>query len=428
MEKLLSVVFYMLTLTEFFLFYYTFFWKKLRVLDWKMRTVQVGLLVLPGIGVWKEWNREIQLYLVYAISFFLLLIIFQISLKENIKTWVIVFLMLSIIESVLNVAIRLLISDNDLISQILYVTIICILLGIYYLIIGKKVEREIFYLPFRVWIIFVGIMLVLVFMMTYFTFVLTEINPERMQHAGLFMVFSGGFIVCVLMFTMVYYFNTNQKYQFEAQLLEKMGEQQREYFEQLLKKENDTKLFRHDIINELLELKNYCQNGKYKDLEDYLDEMLGEITSISSRQYDVGNEIVNTMLNYYLQPIKNKSNVVVKGYMNDELRITQRDLCIIVSNLLKNAVEAMENDNQNEVKKVLYEVSQGKNSIYMRVENTTIIDVIRGENGIPKTTKANKEEHGIGLKNVMSVVEKYHGTYKNFVENNVYIVEIMLEI
>ena len=64
MEKLLSVVFYMLTLTEFFLFYYTFFWKKLRVLDWKMRTVQVGLLVLPGIGVWKEWNREIQLYLV----------------------------------------------------------------------------------------------------------------------------------------------------------------------------------------------------------------------------------------------------------------------------------------------------------------------------------------------------------------------------
>ena len=163
-------------------------------------------------------------------------------------------------------------------------------------------------------------------------------------------------------------------------------------------------------------------------MENYLDEMLGEITSISSRQYDVGNEIVNTMLNYYLQPIKNKSNVVVKGYMNDELRITQRDLCIIVSNLLKNAVEAMENDNQNEVKKVLYEVSQGKNSIYMRVENTTIIDVIRGENGIPKTTKANKEEHGIGLKNVMSVVEKYHGTYKNFVENNVYIVEIMLEI
>ena len=70
--------------------------------------------------------------------------------------------------------------------------------------------------------------------------------------------------------------------------------------------------------------------------------MLSDISSISKYDYDVGKEIVNTILNYYLLPIKDKCKIDVKGYISDSLDIARRDLCILVSNLVKNAVEAVE--------------------------------------------------------------------------------------
>lgn len=54
---------------------------------------------------------------------------------------------------------------------------------------------------------------------------------------------------------MIYYFNSQQRFQLENKMLEKYNEQQREYFEQLLEKEQKTKQFRHDIIAELVEIK-----------------------------------------------------------------------------------------------------------------------------------------------------------------------------
>ena len=37
-----------------------------------------------------------------------------------------------------------------------------------------------------------------------------------------------------------------------------------------------------------------------------------------------------------------KCKIDVKGYISDSLDIARRDLCILVSNLVKNAVEAVE--------------------------------------------------------------------------------------
>ena len=89
----------------------------------------------------------------------------------------------------------------------------------------------------------------------------------------------------------------------------------------------------------------------------YLSEMLGEISEISKRQYDVGNDIVNTIINYYFLPIRENCNIKVKGYMWEEQEVSQRDLCIIVSNLVKNATESVENM-QNHEKEILFEVKE----------------------------------------------------------------------
>ena len=210
----------------------------------------------------------------------------------------------------------------------------------------------------------------------------------------------------------------------KAEVLERQNEQQREYFEQLLRKEQDTRQFRHDLIAELLELKNYFEKGEYIKLNDYLSEMLGEVSEISKRQYDVGNEIVNTIINYYFLPIRTTCNIKVKGYMWDEQEISQRDLCIIVSNLVKNATEAVEKM-QNYEKEILFEVCQGEKSLNIHLENTMEGELtLKG--GLPITTKSDKRNHGLGLLNVKSIVGKYEGSLSCNIENQRYTVDVFI--
>ena len=65
------------------------------------------------------------------------------------------------------------------------------------------------------------------------------------------------------------------------------------------------------------------------------------ISQISKASYDVRNEIINTVLNYYLIPLKSNTSIKIKGFISNELNISMRDLCIISSNIIKNAAVAV---------------------------------------------------------------------------------------
>lgn len=43
-----------------------------------------------------------------------------------------------------------------------------------------------------------------------------------------------------------------------------------------------------------------------------------------------------------------------------------------------------------------------------------------------RTTKADKENHGLGLKNIKSIVQKYEGNFQIEIENQIFRVKIYL--
>jgi sensor histidine kinase YesM len=117
----------------------------------------------------------------------------------------------------------------------------------------------------------------------------------------------------------------------------------------------------------------------------------------------------------------------VSGFVADAITIAQRDLCIVISNLVKNAVEAMEN-NQSDSNEIIFEVKQGKQFLHIMVKNTVDSQKLVIKNNLPVTTKKNKMMHGLGLKNIAKVAEKYNGKYAYTMENNYYIAEVHLQI
>lgn len=422
MEKLLTVLFFIVVIVEYASFYYIVLRKKIKV----SKKRGIGLLcisIILALDVLKEWKLDDEI--LTMMMFFILLSLFDVKIGENIKFCLFALVVLGVWETVVHAILNAVITLGELEVTIVYITIIIVGLWIYYLLLGRKLNLKALQLPTKVWGIIVCIMLILEVMISYFSFVLTKIPLGKKTILGIILISCGGMAICILLFAMIYYFNVTQKYYTQVEVLEEYNEQQKEYFEQLLKREQDTRQFRHDIINELLEMKTFCDGADYERLHDYLREMLGAISEISNRQYDVGNDIVNTILNYYLQPIQNECSITVGGYMDDNLEISQRDTCIVVSNLIKNAVEAVDNIKDGHPQ-IYVSVSQGTKYLNICVKNTFENEEI-SKFKLGETSKKDKKNHGLGLRNVQTIVQKYDGIYKRKIEEGYYIAEVILK-
>ena len=178
--------------------------------------------------------------------------------------------------------------------------------------------------------------------------------------------------------------------------------QEHEYAE-LLKKDAETRAFRHDISNHLICMSALVEKGEMEALADYIDDMKGEIQRIKGKRYDTGNEILDIITNYYLPQLS--SNIKVRVEVADELITTESRICTIYANVLQNAVEELNSDRDRagELNIILKQIDDRymimvENSIFREYESNHLI-----------TRKKDKINHGIGLKNVQHVVDEMGG-------------------
>ena len=90
------------------------------------------------------------------------------------------------------------------------------------------------------------------------------------------------------------------------------------------------------------------------------------------------------------------------------INIERFDLCIVLGNLLDNAIEAAVQVTEREDKFIHLQIFTDRFSLFIHIVNA------RKESGnqVGRTLKKNPEFHGIGLTNVQRVAEKYGGHLK----------------
>jgi sensor histidine kinase regulating citrate/malate metabolism len=200
--------------------------------------------------------------------------------------------------------------------------------------------------------------------------------------------------------------------------------QQKEYYSQLLGREEETRKFRHDIINDLLKIQDYCANEKYQAMSQYIERITGIVISLNKKKYDVGNDVINSVINYYLSPTEKKYSVEVKGFVSDNISIDDRDLCVICGNMIGNAIEAVDRMKEG---KIWIEAGAGKEYISLRVKNTYQGKLKFNKEGFPITTKTDKINHGIGTRNIYDVVKKNGGEYLINAKDGIFNAEVILK-
>lgn len=368
-------------------------------------------------------NKTYTFLIIEVLSFFLVYFILEETLFESVKIWTIGCWFLSLFESFIDIIVFVNI-NNRFIKMSLNSIISIGLFIIYYYLFGRKMEKVRW--NNKIWGMFVGVVFVVELMISYFSALVVYIGGDLRPNTykmGSLIVALGGIAIYIILFSFVYYFNQKEDYRSQTEISKRFNLQQKEYFTNLLETDKNTRSFRHDIVNHLMSLKSLEEKGEYGQLRIYLKDLLQDLDNVSDKQYKVGNDVMDITLNHYLGPLKDKCDIEVVGFIDDNLIITDKDLCTILSNLMKNAVEALE-DVDNKVLKI--KVEEGHKYFRITIENTFSGYVKRDGQGNIVTNKSDNINHGIGLRNVRTVVEKYNGKMDTITEGNIFRVEIFL--
>ena len=181
----------------------------------------------------------------------------------------------------------------------------------------------------------------------------------------------------------------------------------------------------HEFDNQLAAIKGMLEQGNIKELEEYVN-LLEEKKPIEQATIDTKHVIVNAILNTKCEEMQSK-DILFVSKINDlsELTIRDDDLVVLLSNLLNNAIEACE-QSVDKVIKMKFVIED--NQIILSVKNSNAELPTQVDGKIVTSKTDHPGEHGIGLKNVEEVVEKYNGAYVIDFDNELFSISMIIPL
>lgn len=164
--------------------------------------------------------------------------------------------------------------------------------------------------------------------------------------------------------------------------------------------------FRHDINNQLEMIKVLLDKGETIELKKQVCGLLANDNKNEPICF-TGNVAVDGILNYKLEKIKQcGAEIETNLEIPRQTFMNTKDLTLILGNLLDNMIDALTSTQKN--KHCFVQMKYSKSRLFICLKNTYENAVIY-ENGSIVSSKTDREAHGIGLKSVREVVEKYNG-------------------
>ena len=181
--------------------------------------------------------------------------------------------------------------------------------------------------------------------------------------------------------------------------------------------------WRHDYRNHIQLMKVLATNDDMDGIKAYLDELDTDLNTVDT-VVKTGNAMADAILNSKLALCKARNiPYEVTASIPEECSVNDVELCVIIGNLLDNAMEACEKIEDKTQRFIRVYIGLFKQQLYINVTNSMIgTPVKRG-----KAYKSSKgENHGFGLMRVDRIADKYNGFVNRQFEDGVFGTEIML--
>jgi len=184
--------------------------------------------------------------------------------------------------------------------------------------------------------------------------------------------------------------------------------------------------WRHDYHNHIQLLKAHLAQGQFAEADEYLGKLDADLTQVDTI-LKTGNVMVDAILNSKISLAQSRDiNVNAKAIVPKVLQVQPVDLCVIIGNLLDNAIEACMKLSEPEKRFIRVYIGVHKEMLYISVSNATGNEMKKV--GKAYLTTKNTASHGFGLVRIDKIAEKYSGFVDREHEDGVFATEVMLPL
>jgi hypothetical protein len=208
--------------------------------------------------------------------------------------------------------------------------------------------------------------------------------------------------------------------------IESLVEMQRAYYPVILESVEEARRARHDLRHHVNVIQGLVLSGKHKELEAYVQEYAVGIAGLKPLVY-CENHIMDVILRHFAvltdqEGVDFRVNAGIPG----TLPVENADLCILIGNLLENALEACAYVAGE--KRITVTIKQIRNNLVILVDNNFDGNITEKAGGL--ASRKGRNRIGKGLASIQAVAAKYGGEadYNPDQENKQFTSQVIIPI
>jgi signal transduction histidine kinase len=197
------------------------------------------------------------------------------------------------------------------------------------------------------------------------------------------------------------------EYKGKYDLAELRNEEQVAYYEKRHKAQSELREIRHDLNNNLTAIYGLLESERIEEAKEHIKRINSDVTR-SASVINTGIPTLDAVIDAKMDRAKKYGiKVISKVGVARELKLDSFDLAKLVANALDNAIEGVLRSDSLE-HEIYLNISDEADFISIIVENYASEPI----NEDFQTSKADKQNHGFGIKQIRDITKKYNGDVK----------------
>jgi hypothetical protein len=218
-------------------------------------------------------------------------------------------------------------------------------------------------------------------------------------------------VISVFVYYMFEKLQENAEKETAAMILENQMKQIRREFEIIETRDEEMRIFKHDLNNQLMALRLLSQSDQRPEFSDLAANLAGYIEN-ATRMSVTGVPVIDAIIEIKKANAEQQNTeFTVKASEVKKIVINPIHLNVVIGNALDNALEACSRLPEGRHRYIELALKTDDDFLYIRVTNSAP-PLKHKVNGLPISSKRKGEQNGYGLESIRRMINEYSGIFR----------------
>lgn len=298
------------------------------------------------------------------------------------------------------------------------IAFICVLYFSYFRLSGEISKRDFIY-------VCIPVCTNIIVLITIYCYAIDFTPSKRINNYIIVFISSLLMLSSIFLIAIIYKILKNNKLKLEHKLIKEKINMECNYYMNVESNHERVRSLYHDMKNHMICIGNL---EDINQVREYISNINLELNCMNN-SINTGNKIVDIIISdKKVRCIQNNINFECFIDLSKLNFMEMADICIIFSNALDNAIQACEKIKNIDIYPyIITKVTYVNSFCVINIENSKINKIVQ-KNGNIITDKEDKFDHGIGIKNIKNIANKYDGEVNFKFTENKFLLTIMIPL